>query len=290
MSFRLADRAAKAAAPLDPLSETVQTVIRDRLAAAPAPLRDALDGTWLGAPLHPALTDVPIGAWAAAFALDTVEGLTGLPAVRAAADGALTVGALAALPAAATGASDWRYLRGDSRRLGSAHALLNVTGLGLNLVSLALRGAGQRGAGRAVSAAGLLATAAAAHLGGQLSFGLGVRVNRTAWPTADEEQFQAVLDDEELPSNDLRRVKLGEVPVLVSRREDGSVCAIAATCSHLGGPLDEGERDGDIVTCPWHGSRFDLCRGEVVEGPAVFPQPRYEERLYEGKIELRAAQ
>jgi len=41
------------------------------------------------------------------------------------------------------------------------------------------------------------------------------------------------------------------------------------------------------VICPWHGSTFELYSGEVVSGPAVFPQPVYESRLREGRIELR---
>ena len=53
--------------------------------------------------------------------------------------------------------------------------------------------------------------------------------------------------------------------------------------------LDEGERDGDTVVCPWHGSRFDVCTGAVESGPAVFPQPRFETRVRDGKVEIRAA-
>ncbi len=66
-----------------------------------------------------------------------------------------------------------------------------------------------------------------------------------------------------------------------------SVCAIAAVCSHLGGPLEQGERDGDTVVCPWHGSRFDLCSGRVVDGPAVFDQPAYDARVRKGRLEIR---
>ena len=43
------------------------------------------------------------------------------------------------------------------------------------------------------------------------------------------------------------------------------------------------------MVCPWHGSRFDLCSGEVQGGPAVYPQPRYEARVRAGKVEIRAA-
>jgi len=99
-----------------------------------------------------------------------------------------------------------------------------------------------------------------------------------------------VCAESELNGGKLVGVELEGESVVVSRSEEsGEVCAIAATCSHLGGPLDEGKRDGDSVVCPWHGSRFDLCTGEVRGGPAVYPQPRYEARVRAGKVEIRAA-
>ena len=52
--------------------------------------------------------------------------------------------------------------------------------------------------------------------------------------------------------------------MLVARSADGEICAIHAACSHLGGPLDEGERDGNVITCPWRATQFDLCTGEVL--------------------------
>ena len=70
-------------------------------------------------------------------------------------------------------------------------------------------------------------------------------------------EFNAVLEENELQGGAMRAVEVGGVPVLVSRSEGGEVCAIANTCTHMGGPLNEGERDGDVVTCPWHGSQFD---------------------------------
>ena len=56
----------------------------------------------------------------------------------------------------------------------------------------------------------------------------------------------------------------------------------------MGGPLSEGElKDGSVV-CPWHGSRFCLADGSVLDGPATIPQPRYETRVRNGQIEVRA--
>jgi nitrite reductase/ring-hydroxylating ferredoxin subunit len=277
MTLRLAKTLATAARPLEPAADAVQGALKD----LPQPVRDLLDGVWLGAPLHPALTDVPLGAWTAAALLDVVGSES--------ADGALTVGVLAAVPAALTGLNDWSHLKGESKQLGVVHALLNTAGLTLNVCSLAARRRGDRGLARVLSGTAYLGALLSAHLGGQLSFGLGVRVNRTAWETRSD-SYEPVLDESELADGTLRRVEVdGEAVVVARSQRTGGICAIAATCSHLGGPLDEGERDGDTVICPWHGSRFDLCTGDVEGGPAVFPQPRYEVSVRDGRVELRAA-
>jgi nitrite reductase/ring-hydroxylating ferredoxin subunit/uncharacterized membrane protein len=282
-SLRLARRAANATAVLDPVSDVLQGALR----ALPRPLRDVLDGTWFEAPLHPALTDVPIGTWTAAVVLDSVAPVArDEEALASAAEHALAIGVLAAVPTALTGANDWSHLRGDSKRIGTLHALLNSTALGLNVASLVLRRSGRRDAGRALSGIAFAGTLVSAHLGGQLSFGLGVRVNRTAFESPPDE-WRPVLPEAELAGDELRRVEADGLPVLLTRSRSGRLCAIAATCTHLGGPLDEGERDGDVVVCPWHGSRFDVCSGEVEAGPAVFPQPAYESRVRDGTIELR---
>jgi nitrite reductase/ring-hydroxylating ferredoxin subunit len=266
-----------AAEPLEPLADALQGVAK----AIPKPIRDVLDGVWLGNPLHPALTDVPVGAWTAAFLLDLAD--------SEAADAALAVGALAAVPTALTGLNDWSHLRGDTKRLGLVHALLNGGALVLNVASLALRRSGARSAGRALSTLAFGAASFSAHLGGHLSFEYGVRVNRTAWEEP-RDRFAAVLDESDLEEGKLCKVDLEGVDVLVTRSErTGEVCAIANVCTHLGGPLNEGERDGDSVVCPWHGSRFDLCTGEVEGGPAVYGEPRFEARIRGGKIEIRAA-
>jgi nitrite reductase/ring-hydroxylating ferredoxin subunit len=277
MSLRFAKQVGDAVEPLDPVADPIQSAVK----ALPQPVRDVLDGVWLGNPLHPALTDVPLGAWTAAAALDVVG--------SRAADPALAVGVLGAVPAALTGLNDWSHLKGEPKRVGTAHALLNSVGLVLNVGSLLARRRGARGLGRVLSGLAYCGAVISAHLGGELSFGLGVRVNRTAWEEP-RDRYLAVLDESEVENGALRRADLEGEAVLVARSErTGEICAIAATCSHLGGPLDEGEREGDVVVCPWHGSRFDLCSGEVDGGPAVFPQPRYEARVRAGKVELRAA-
>jgi nitrite reductase/ring-hydroxylating ferredoxin subunit len=276
-NLRLTKQLADLTEPLDDVAEPVQEAVQ----AVPKPIRDVLDGVWFGNPLHPALTDIPIGAWSAAFALD----LAGSDS----ADGALAVGILGAVPAALTGLNDWSHLKDDERRIGTVHALVNSAALTLNVLSLAARRGGHRGLGRMLSMAAYGGTLFSAHLGGHLTFGLGVRVNRTAFESP-RDRYAPVCDEGELNDGKLVGVELEGESVVVSRSEEsGEVCAIAATCSHLGGPLEEGKRDGDTVVCPWHGSRFDLCSGEVRGGPAVYPQPRYEARVRAGKVEIRIA-
>jgi nitrite reductase/ring-hydroxylating ferredoxin subunit len=285
VSLRLARRIGDLAAVLDPAADVLQAAVK----SLPKPVRNVLDGVWLGAPLHPALTDVPLGSWSAAATFDALDLLRGEDSLADAADAALALGVLAAVPAALSGINDWSYLRGDSKRVGTVHALVNTTGLVLNVASFALRRSGRRDLGRLMSGVAYGGALFAAHLGGELSFGLGVRVNRTAFESPEHE-WKPVADEADLEGAAMKRVEVDGEPALVTRAANGRVCAIAARCSHLGGPLDEGERDGDVVTCPWHGSQFDVCTGEVVAGPAVFPQPVYESRVSAGRIELRPLQ
>ncbi|MGN6615536.1 MAG: Rieske (2Fe-2S) protein, partial [Ilyomonas sp.] len=107
--------------------------------------------------------------------------------------------------------------------------------------------------------------------------------------TSDEypNDFVPVLPDNELMENQMRCVKAGEVPVLLARK-NGQIYAIAHTCSHLGGPLSEGDllEEGN-VRCPWHGSVFSLKDGSVVDGPATASQPKFDVRVNNGQIEVR---
>ena len=49
---------------------------------------------------------------------------------------------------------------------------------------------------------------------------------------------------------------------------EGKYYAIDNTCTHRGGPLAEGELEGDEVTCPWHGAKFKITSGAVLSPPA----------------------
>ena len=274
---------------LDRLSDQVQPLVQNAFkSAGPAgrELKNILHGTWLGHPLHPALTDVPLGAWTAALALDAMESISGRRELGAGADAAIAVGLVGAAGAAVTGLTDWSETHGRARKVGLLHGLLNVGATALYTTSLVLRRKQKRSAGVGFAMLGFAVSSASAYLGGHLVFGEQIGVNHAAAQEMPKE-FVPVLSDAELREGEMKRADAGGVPVLLVRC-DGEVCALAHTCSHLGGPLSEGKLEGNVVQCPWHGSRFNVRDGSVVDGPATFPQPRFETRVREGQIEVRS--
>ncbi|TLY17294.1 MAG: Rieske 2Fe-2S domain-containing protein [Nitrospirae bacterium] len=50
---------------------------------------------------------------------------------------------------------------------------------------------------------------------------------------------------------------------------DGTYYAIDNTCVHRGGPLGEGELEGDTVTCPWHGWQYNVKTGVSLTNPSA---------------------
>lgn len=268
---------------LDGPAEAVAKAIRS--AVPPGTVKDALSGTPLGHALHPLLTDVPIGTWTSATLLDLVGGRASQPA----AERLVAVGLLAAAPTAASGLSDWADTTPADdgvRRVGAVHAMANVTALGLYAASLASRRRGRHRRGAALGFAGLALLSVGGHLGGHLSYAKGVGVDQTAFVDAPDD-WTGVLDDAALGEGELRCVELNGTPVLLTRRH-GELFALVDRCAHRGGPLHEGRLVDGCVECPLHGSRFALADGSVERGPSAYPQPTYETRVRDGRIELRA--
>ncbi|WP_051190380.1 Rieske 2Fe-2S domain-containing protein [Kaistella palustris] len=249
-------------------------------------LKNILHGTWLGHPLHPVITDIPVGAWSVAAALDSIE-LAGNSKYKKGADAAVVIGIAGAVGAAVTGLTDWTGTNGKKRKIGLLHGVLNLTGTALYATSLVLRNKKKtRNTGLALSMAGYGIVSLAAYLGGHLVFGEQIGVDHTATSEEYPKKFVPVLAESELPENSMKAVKAADIQVLLARK-NGALFAIANTCSHLGGPLDEGElRDDLTVKCPWHGSVFSLKDGTVVNGPATEQQPQFEVRTQNGQIEV----
>jgi nitrite reductase/ring-hydroxylating ferredoxin subunit/uncharacterized membrane protein len=271
--------AIEGAAPLDTVAGPIGRAARSLATGTPG---EVLSGTWLGHPVHPLLTDVVVGSFTSASLLDL------LGADGAAASALITVGAAAYAPTALTGITDWAASEATNpavRRTGLVHAAANGIGTGLYLASLRPRARGQRMKGTLLGLAGLTVMSAGAYLGGHLTYALGVGADQTVFDPGPED-WTAVAGVGELSAGQPRRVIAGDTPVLLVRHEHG-VHAIHDRCSHRGCSLAEGELDGETIVCGCHNSRFALRDGAVIDGPATSPQPAYETREQDDRIELR---
>jgi nitrite reductase/ring-hydroxylating ferredoxin subunit/uncharacterized membrane protein len=290
----MSDVPAEKAPLVERASDVSQNIIKAVIGANGKPPRlfkSLLHGTiLLRHPLHPLLSDIPLGTWTLAAIFDViwlVNQSANAWAARAA-EGAIIVGVLAGFAAVATGMADWSDSYGSERRTGFWHGLMNSSALILYIISIVLRlqvSNGESLLGAIFGFAGVVLISIAGYLGGEMVFAKGTQVNHTAWEAAGED-FEAVAAVADLEESKLHRVVVSGVPVVLLKMGE-SYHAISATCSHAGGPLDEGTLDGDVVTCPWHGSRFSMATGSVKTGPASIAQPRYEVRVREGKIELK---
>jgi nitrite reductase/ring-hydroxylating ferredoxin subunit/uncharacterized membrane protein len=251
----------------------------DAAGSGKRPLKDALNGTWLGHALHPAITDIPVGAWTAALAMDLVG-------ERRGARLAIGVGLLGAAAAAVTGLTDWSDTYGKPRRLGVVHAALNASATLLYGASWLARGKAG-GAGFVFSAIGYGVVSLSALYGGMISLDLQIGVNHAhATELPDGEIDVAALA--EVPDGGMKRVDAGGYPVLLVRRGE-RIDAIGAICAHQGGPLEQGTLADGMVTCPWHGSTFCVRDGSIVTGPTAYPEPAFTVRVIDGRIRVAAA-
>jgi nitrite reductase/ring-hydroxylating ferredoxin subunit/uncharacterized membrane protein len=271
------------AAGLDPIVTRVRTAVLSVL--RPQALRDILHGVPVGHPVHPVAVLVPAGAWISSGVLDFVPGAEKQSRILVAA------GILGALPAAASGFADWSQLHKQQMRVGLIHSAANIAATALYTASFIQRTRGHHTSGKILGLTGLALVSGSGYLGGHLAYRQASGANHVEdVPHRFPEGWQPLSRLDELPEGELTKRVVGEIPLLVLRR-GGLVDVLSNSCSHLSGPLDEGSLsmdDGEAcVTCPWHGSRFSMRSGEVVNGPATSPQHRFESRVVRDRVEVR---
>jgi len=253
---------------LDPAVAVGQKAARS---IRPGRIRDALHGVWLGHPLHPVLVQVPVGAWLSASALDLL-----VPQADAAARRLVAAGLVASAPAIVAGAVDWSEQHEQQMRVGVVHALANSLAAGLYGASLLAR---TPRAGRGLRLAGLAAAGLGGVLGGHISFRLAGGANHAEHvPHVIEPGWHHLAALADLPEGKPVRKMVGEVPVVAVRTGE-QVQVLADRCSHMSGPLSDGQLADGCLTCPWHGSVFRLADGCVARGPATAPQPAFQARV-----------
>lgn len=270
------------AGPLDrvagALRKLVSTALRSRT------VKDFLHGVPIGHPLHPMLTDVPIGTWTSAAVLDAFPGTSPASTTLVAA------GLAAALPTAVSGWADWSELHEQQQRVGLVHAAANGMAIALYGLSLAARMRGRSLRGRMLGYAGFASVTVGGYLGGHLSYRQAAGTNHVEevphlFPTG----WQPVGPVSALPEAELVKRTVADVDLLVMRRGQ-AIDVLADKCAHLAASLSEGsfavEAGQGCVVCPWHGSTFRLSDGAVVHGPATAPQPHFETRVVGGQLEV----
>jgi nitrite reductase/ring-hydroxylating ferredoxin subunit/uncharacterized membrane protein len=241
-------------------------------------LRSVISGSWLGHPLHPFLVSLPIGCWTSASLLDVLG-------QRRSAKTLIGLGVISVAPTAVSGLSDWADTSGAERRIGFVHLVANMTAVSAYAVSWLARRHHHYALGVTLAAAGAGAATGAGWLGGHLAYAMGVGVDTNAFDAGPVDW--TLLDPTVLADiRGIARSAVGPAAVLVSGELDG-LNVLADRCSHRGASLADGQVADDCVTCPWHGSQFNLTTGAVVRGPAVVAQPVYQARRAGDALEVR---
>lgn len=246
------------------------------------PLKDFLNGKWLGHSLHGAITDLAIGALLSVSVLDVLG-------FAAAADALLVVGLVAMVAAAISGVADYTDTDCLARTRATVHNTVMIVTLVIYVVSLVIRFGEPADRTPAVltGLAGAILLTVGAYVGGEVVYALGNMIDRHAWRRGAGEWVSLDLSGvgEAVPA----RVMAGEHPLLVVRHGE-TVYAMDETCAHAGAPLSKGKVVDGQIQCPWHGSRYELSTGYKKRGPTTFDQPSYEVRRTEaGGYEARLA-
>jgi nitrite reductase/ring-hydroxylating ferredoxin subunit len=98
--------------------------------------------------------------------------------------------------------------------------------------------------------------------------------------------FVVIGRTETFPEGKLKKVQVAGEDVVVAKL-GGKIYAIAASCTHRGAPLDEGELEGTTITCPWHGGQFDITTGKVVSPPPMKDEASFDVQIQGSEVLLK---
>lgn len=98
--------------------------------------------------------------------------------------------------------------------------------------------------------------------------------------------FHPVLKTSQLAAGQMKLADLGGTEIVIAN-VNGVFCAFSNLCPHEEGPLGEGDLEGEIVTCPWHFSRFNVRTGDVIDGVTDEAVQVYEVRVEGDQVQVR---
>ena len=99
-------------------------------------------------------------------------------------------------------------------------------------------------------------------------------------------EFKTVATVSDVGPGQLKHVELDDGTQICLANVAGNFYAIGGECTHMGGPLGEGELNGTLVTCPWHAGDFDVMTGEAKGMPADDPVSKYEVRVEGHEVQV----
>jgi nitrite reductase/ring-hydroxylating ferredoxin subunit/uncharacterized membrane protein len=273
-------------------------------------IKAIFEGKFIGHPIHPILVHLPIGLFTISFAFDVggiCNQITSPDYFIRPAFYTMLLGELVAIIAAAPGLVDYLDIRRDhpAKSTATTHMWLNVIAVFLYLLNLAIRWnhfdhSEPLVMPVALSVCALVMVGISGYLGGVMVYDDGIAVGRhRRWgktPTqtllldnraVDSDGFVEVIDERQLKNRQSLRVDLRGTTMAIAR-SGGQVFAFQEFCTHRFGPLSEGSFRDTQVTCPWHGSCFDMLTGKVCAGPAKEPLRVFEVRIRDGKVWVQA--
>jgi 3-phenylpropionate/trans-cinnamate dioxygenase ferredoxin component len=102
--------------------------------------------------------------------------------------------------------------------------------------------------------------------------------------------FTEVAQTDQIPPGTMQSYLVNQKHVLIANVA-GKFYAIGGKCTHLGGDLSKGKLEGNIVSCPRHGSQFDVTTGKSIRGPKIVVRfSTGDEPAYEVKVENKSIQ
>lgn len=236
-------------------------------------------------PVHPMLVALPIGLWTGSLAYDLAAATQGSERLRDSASDMMLAGLVGAVAAAVPGAIDYFAIippESTAKKHGATHGLLNLSLAALYGVNWVLRSRSPERWGRwlgiPLSMIGFGGLLYSGWLGGTLVYRNQIGVdhrgpNATKWResgpiegTPGEPVAVATMDEFQKPGQ-TKLVHLNGHRIVVARDGD-RIVAFQDHCTHRGGPLADGVLACNLITCPWHGSQFNVETGGVVSGPA----------------------
>lgn len=251
-------------------------------------------------PIHPMLIAFPIAFTVGALGFDLAGHFGDWPTVWSTGAYLSVAAVISGLVAGVPGFIDYVAVvppNSSAKKRATYHMIINVAALALYALGWVFRDPEtlRPGVGTLLlEAAGLGLIGIGGWLGGTLAYRNQIGVDHRyahagKWDERTAEgrpgEAVAVADAGEMKPGQMKLIHANGQRVVLARTETGHA-ACADRCTHRGGPLSDGTLACGIVTCPWHGSQFDVQTGAVKAGPAGEPIPTHRVEEIDGKVKL----